>query len=159
MNLTTEEALTRGVAQILPSKKELGNLMSKRKIKLYNGFDPSMPSLHLGNLVGVMKLRQFQKLGHKVIFLIGDFTGMIGDPTDKTAARNQLTREKVTENAKTWKEELKNLLDFKGENPVQIMRNSDWSDRVTFKDLIYITSNFTVQQMIERDMFQVRLKE
>lgn len=155
-----EETLTRGVEKVYPTKKALEKLLrSGKKIKLYQGFDPSAPSLHFGNLVGVMKLRQFQKLGHKVIFLIGDFTGMIGDPTDKSAARKQLTRKEVTKNSENWKSELKNILNFEGKNPVTIMQNSEWSDKVTFKDLINITSNFTVQQMIERDMFQKRLKK
>ena len=153
-----EEALTRGVAQVLPDKKGLADLMAKKKIKLYQGFDPSMPSLHLGNFVGLMKLRQFQKLGHEVIFLVGDFTGIIGDPTDKLATRKKLTREQVLENAKSWKMQAGKVLDFEGENPAKMMFNSEWSDKISFRDLLEITSNFTVQQMIERDMFQERLK-
>lgn len=153
-----EEVLTRGVQQVLPDKKGLADLMAKRKIKLYQGFDPSMPSLHLGNFVGLMKLRQFQKLGHEVIFLVGDFTGMIGDPTDKLATRKKLSREQVLENAKAWKKQVSMLLDFDGKNPAKILFNSKWLDKISFKDLLEITSNFTVQQMIERDMFQERLK-
>lgn len=153
------EVLTRGVQQVLPSQKGLANLMTKKKIRLYQGFDPSAPSLHLGNFVGLMKLRQFQKLGHEVIFLVGDFTGMIGDPTDKLATRKQLTREEVLKNARAWKKQIAMLLETSGPNPVKIMFNSKWSDKVSFKDLIEITSNFTVQQMIERDMFQERLKK
>ncbi len=118
-----------------------------------------MSSLHLGNFVGLMKLRQFQKLGHEVIFLIGDFTGMIGDPTDKSATRRMLTREETIKNSQTWKEQASRVLEFKGPNAVKFMFNSQWLDKVSFKDLINITSNFTVQQMIERDMFQKRLKE
>mgnify|MGYP001564130068 CR=1 FL=1 len=154
-----DEVLTRGVQQVFPDKKGLANLMAKKKIKLYQGFDPSMPSLHLGNFVGLMKLRQFQKLGHEVIFLVGDFTGMIGDPTDKLATRKKLTREQVLENAKAWKKQASMVLDFEGPNPAKMMFNSEWSDKISFKDLIEITSNFTVQQMIERDMFQERLKK
>ncbi len=157
--MDTNEVLTRGVQQVLPDQKGLADLMQKRKIKLYQGFDPSAPSLHLGNFVGLMKLRQFQKLGHEVIFLVGDFTGMIGDPTDKLAARQKLTREKVLENAKAWKKQASMVLDFGGENPAKIIFNSKWSDKISFKDLIEITSNFTVQQMMERDMFQERLKK
>jgi tyrosyl-tRNA synthetase len=153
-----EEVLTRGVQQVLPDKKGLAALMAKRKIKLYQGFDPSAPSLHLGNFVGLMKLRQFQKLGHEVIFLVGDFTGMIGDPTDKLATRKKLTREEVLNNAKAWYKQAGKVLDFEGKNPAKIIFNSEWSDKITFKDLIEITSNLTVQQMIERDMFQERLK-
>lgn len=156
--ISIDNTLTRGVEQILPDKKSLAELMAKRKIKLYQGFDPSMPSLHLGNFVGLMKLRQFQKLGHEVIFLVGDFTGMIGDPTDKLSTRPKLTREEVLENAKIWKEQAGRVLDFEEPNPAKIMFNSEWSDKINFKDLIEITSNLTVQQMIERDMFQERLK-
>jgi len=154
-----QNALTRGVQQVLPDKKGLAELMAKRKIKLYQGFDPSMPSLHLGNLVGLMKLRQFQKLGHEVIFLVGDFTGMIGDPTDKLAVRKQLTREQVLSNAKSWKEQAAKALDFDGDNPARILFNSEWSDKMTFKDLIEISSHVTYAQLIERDMFQERIKK
>jgi tyrosyl-tRNA synthetase len=156
--MNIDEVLTRGVSEILPTKEGLKKLMEGKKIKLYQGFDPSMPSLHLGNFVGLMKLRQFQQLGHKVIFLIGDFTGMIGDPTDKSSSRKQLTRDDVTKNSDAWKKQVEMILDFSGDNPAEIKYNSEWSDKVTFKDLIEITSNFTVQQMIERDMYQERLK-
>jgi tyrosyl-tRNA synthetase len=153
-----DHVLTRGVAEILPNKDGLKKLMQQKKIRLYQGFDPSAPSLHLGNYVGLMKLRQFQKLGHEVIFLVGDFTGMIGDPTDKTATRKKLTREEVRDNSSAWIAQAGKLLDFSGKNPAKILYNSSWSDPITFKDLIEITSNFTVQQMIERDMFQDRIK-
>lgn len=158
MSLTIEDVLTRGVQQVLPNKDGLAQLMTERKISLYQGFDPSAPSLHLGNFVGLMKLRQFQKLGHKVIFLVGDFSGMIGDPTDKLAARKKLTREQVLENAKLWKKQASMILDFDGDNPAQIVFNSAWLDKLSFKDVIEIASNFTVQQLIERDMFQERIK-
>lgn len=156
--MDTNEVLTRGVQQVLPDKKGLSDLMSKRKIKLYQGFDPSMPSLHLGNFVGLMKLRQFQKLGHEVIFLVGDFTGMIGDPTDKLATRPKLTRNQVLENAKSWKKQASMLLDFEGKNPAKIMFNSKWTDKLSAKDIIEITSNVSYAQLIERDMFQERIK-
>lgn len=157
-SMNIEEVLTRGVEQVLPDKKGLAKLMAERKIKLYQGFDPSMPSLHLGNFVGLMKLRQFQKLGHEVIFLVGDFTGMIGDPTDKLSTRKKLTREQVLQNAKTWKQQAGKILDFDGPNAAKILFNSEWLDKVTFRDLIEITSNITHQQMIERDMYQERIK-
>jgi tyrosyl-tRNA synthetase len=152
------EALTRGVKQILPSRSGLVELMKKKSITLYQGFDPSMPSLHTGNLAGLMKLRAFQKLGHKVIFLIGDFTGMIGDP-DKLSTRKMLTHKKVRENAKKFKEQAGRVINFSGKNPAKLLFNSDWNFRLTFKDLIDITSKFTLQQMIERDMFQKRIKK
>jgi len=156
--ITIDNVLTRGVQKILPSKERLAKLMEEKKITLYQGFDPSMPSLHLGNFVGLMKLRQFQKLGHKVIFLVGDFTGMIGDPTDKLSTRPKLTRKQVLKNSENWKKQASMVLDFEGENKAEILFNSKWSDKITFKDLMEVASNFTVQQMIERDMFQERIK-
>ena len=96
---------------------------------------------------------------NKVIFLVGDFTGMIGDPTDKLATRKKLSREEVLENAKSWKNQASKILDFTGTNAAKILFNSQWNDKVSFKDLIETTSNFTVQQMLERDMYQERLQE
>jgi len=152
--------LTRGVEKIYPNKQALKKTLSgKKKIKLYQGFDPSMPNLHLGHLVGLIKLKQFQDLGHQVIFLIGDFTGMIGDPTNKKATRQRLSRQQVLANAKNWQKQAGKILSFSGKNPAQIKFNSKWNDRYTFKDIIKITANFTVQQMLERDFFQQRLKE
>lgn len=159
MNETIEELLTRGVQEILPSKKGLANLMAKRKISLYQGFDPSSPSLHLGHLIGIRKLAQFQKLGHKVIFLIGDFTGMIGDPTDKSAARKKMTKEEVLENARGWQKQIENVLKFDGENPAEIKYNSKWLANLDFEKILELAGHFTVQQMMERDFFQERVKK
>lgn len=158
MTMDIDEVLTRGVQQVLPSKKGLADLMAKRKIKLYQGFDPSAPSLHLGNFVGLMKLRQFQKLGHEVIFLVGDFTGMIGDP-DKESARQPLTREQVLENSKSWKKQAAKVIDFTGPNAAQIKYNSEWNDKLSFSDIVNISSKATYAQIIERDMFQKRISE
>lgn len=155
-----DELLERGVEKIYPSKKMLKKkLMSGDRISLYCGFDPSANALHIGNAIQLNKLSQFQELGHDVIFLIGDFTGMIGDPTDKTSARQQLTRKEVLKNAKNFQKQAEAYLDFEGDNPARVLYNSEWSDKVSFKDLIEITSNFTVQYMIQRDMFQKRMKE
>ncbi len=153
-----DEVLTRGVDKVYPDRKTVKQVLSRRKIRLYQGFDPSMPNLHLGNLVGLIKLKQFQDLGHQVIFLIGDFTGMIGDPTDKTTARKKLSRQQVLANAKKWRQQAGKILRFSGPNPAQIKFNSQWNDKISFKDLIDITANFTVQQMLERDFFTNRLK-
>jgi len=133
-------------------------MLSGKKIKLYCGYDPSAPTLHIGHMVTLRKLAQFQELGHEVIMLIGDFTGMIGDPTDKTASRKKLTREEVTENSKNYKKQASRFLKFSGSNPAEILHNSQWSDKLSFIDLIELASNFTVQQMIIRDMFQKRIK-
>ncbi|MHB8903499.1 MAG: tyrosine--tRNA ligase [Patescibacteria group bacterium] len=154
------ELLTRGVEKIYPSYQDLEKkLLSGDKIRLYCGFDPSANSLHIGNAIQINKLAQFQALGHEVIFLIGDFTGMIGDPTDKKAARKKLTREEVLKNSTDFQKQASAYLKFDGDNPAKVMYNSAWNDKLTFQDLIEIASNFTVQQMIQRDMFQERLKE
>jgi len=155
-----EEVLKRGVENIYPNREALEKvLMSGKKIRLYCGFDPSAPALHIGNAISLMKLGQFQDLGHEIIFLVGDFTGMIGDPTDKTAARKKLTRKEVLANAKNYKKQASAYIKFSGVNPAKIMYNSKWHDKLSFKDLIEVTANFTAQQMFARDMFQERIKQ
>lgn len=154
------DLLNRGVEKIYPSYQALEKkLLSGERIRLYCGFDPSAPALHIGNAIQLNKLAQFQALGHEVIFLIGDFTGMIGDPTDKKAARVKLSREDVLKNAADYQKQASAYLKFDGANPAKIMYNSAWNDKLNFQDLIELASNFTVQQMVQRDMFQERLKE
>ncbi len=154
------ELLTRGVEHVYPSKEFLEKeLVGGRQLSLYTGYDPTAPTLHIGHGITLLKLRQFQDLGHKVIFLIGDFTGMIGDPTDKMAARKKLTREEVRKNCAIYEEQAATILDFDGDNPVEIRFNSTWSDPLTFADVLEITSHFTVPRLLERDMFQERLKQ
>jgi tyrosyl-tRNA synthetase len=157
--LTINEVLTRGVVEILPNKKGLIDMMTRKKITLYQGFDPSIPSLHLGHLTGLIKLMQFQKLGHKVIFLVGDFTGMIGDPTDKLSTRPKLTHAQVMKNCQIWKEQASRVLDFSGKNKADIRFNHDWLNKLTPAEIVEICSKFTHQQLIERDMFQKRIRE
>jgi tyrosyl-tRNA synthetase len=155
-----KEALTRGVENIYPSRQALEKkLNSGQKIRLYCGFDPTAPTLHIGNAIQIRKLAQFQELGHEVIFLIGDFTGMIGDPSDKTTTRKKMTREEVLKNAKNYKKQASKILKFSGKNPAKILYNSQWNDKLSFVDLIELTSHFTVQQMLARDMFQKRVKQ
>ncbi len=155
-----DELLERGVETVYPSKADLKKkLLGGKRLRLYCGYDPSAPSLHIGNAISINKLSQFQDLGHEVIFLVGDFTGMIGDPTDKTAARKKLTREEVLQNSRNYKDQAAAFLRFTGENAAKIKYNSKWSDKLTFKDLIELSSHFTVQQMIVRDMFRERLKK
>lgn len=157
---TIEDILTRGVEQVFPDKEKLQELLlSGKRIKLYCGFDPTASSLHIGNAIQINKLAQFQKLGHRVIFLIGDFTALIGDPTDKTAVRQTMTRKQILENCKNYKKQAEIFLNFEGENPAEILYNSEWSDNLLFKDLIGLASNFTAQQMLKRDMFEKRLKD
>jgi tyrosyl-tRNA synthetase len=155
-----DELLTRGVENIYPSREELKKvLLSGKRLKLYCGYDPTAKSLHLGNAISINKLGQFQKLGHEVVFLIGDFTGMIGDPTDKSAARKKLTRKEALENSQNYQKQASGYLKFDGENPAKVLHNSEWRDKLTFKDLIELASNFTAQQMLQREMFKKRLEE
>jgi tyrosyl-tRNA synthetase len=155
-----EEVLSRGVETVYPDKDSLKKvLMSGKRIKLYCGFDPTGPSLHIGHGNQLRKLAQFQKLGHEVIFLIGDFTAMIGDPTDKSAARKQLTPKEVKINLSGWKKQAAAILDFDGANPVKIMYNSKWLGKLKLGEILDLASNFTVQRMMERDMFEKRAAE
>ena len=155
-----DETLERGVESIFPNRQALKDkLMTGNRLKLYCGYDPTASTLHIGNAITLRKLGQFQRLGHEVVMLIGDFTGMIGDPTDKLSARKKLSRDEVLKNSENYKKIASKFLDFSGQNPAKILYNSQWQDELAFKDLIELASNFTVQQMISRDMFQERIKE
>ncbi len=151
------EILNRGVEEVYIKKELEAALKSEKKLRIYYGVDPSGVEIHLGHAICLRKLQYLQQLGHKIIFLIGDFTGMIGDPTDKSAIRQPLTREQVLTNAKTYKEQIKSFLDFSGKNPAEIRFNSEWNDNLTFRNIIELSGRFTVQQLLERDMFQQRL--
>ncbi len=154
-----EELLNRGVEKIYPSKEELEKVLrSGKKLKVYQGFDPTGTQLHIGHLIGLKKLKQWQNLGHEVIFLIGDFTGMIGDPTGKDKTRVPLTREQVLENAKTYKEQASKVLNFAGVNPVKIKYNNDWLSKISSREIISITHLLSVNQIIKRDFFKNRLE-
>lgn len=153
------ELLTRGVEKIFPSREFLEKeLKSGRRLKIYTGYDPTAPTLHIGHGITLMKLRQFQDLGHEVIMLIGDFTGMIGDPTDKLAARRQLTHEEVMTNCQNYKKQASVILDFIGQNPVKVKYNSQWLGEMKLKEVLELAALFSVQQMEVRDMFEERIK-
>lgn len=156
-----DDILSRSISEILPSKESLKKeLMSGRQLKLYIGADATGPALHIGHATNYILLEKIRKLGHKIILLIGDFTARIGDPTDKKAARIQLTREQVIENTKTWIQQLSPIISFDDkDNPVEIVYNHDWLSKMSFEDVIDLASHFTVQRMLERDMFEKRLKE
>ncbi len=156
-----DELLSRSVREVLPSKEALKTrLMSGEKLRIYIGTDATGTSLHLGHSTNYLILEKFRQLGHEVIFLIGDFTSRIGDPTDKTAARTQLTREDVVSNVQTWLDQIRPIVNLDDPvNPVQIKYNHDWLSVLTFEDIIHLASHFTVQHMLERDMFEKRLTE
>ncbi len=154
-----KELLTRGVEEIILKEELEKALKAKKKLRIYLGVDPSGPVIHLGHAVILRKLREFQQMGHKIIFLIGDFTGMIGDPTDRTSERQPLTRKQVLENAKTYKEQVSKIINFGGKNSAELRFNSEWHDKLNFGEIINLSAHFTVQRILERDMFQKRIKE
>src|SRR3954469_3043067 len=120
-------------------------LATGKPLRVYAGFDPTAVDLHLGHLVPMLKLRQFQRLGHTVVFLIGTMTGMVGDPSDKTSARQMLTPEQVELNARTWLRQAFRVLD---ESKTEVARNGDWLSPMTFADVVQLASNFTVQEFL-----------
>ena len=152
-----DEILTRAIEKIYPNRETLESILrSDKKIRIYSGIDPT-GALHIGHMVFLRKLRDFQKLGHEIIILIGDFTARIGDPTDKLATRKQLSQEEVENNAKNYKNLVGKILDIDHAN-LRFLHNEEWSNKLKPVDLLEIASRFTVQQLIERDMFQARLK-
>ena len=151
---SVEHVLTRGVAEILPGKESLEKLLSEKKIRVYLGIDPTGSLLTLGHSVVLRKLQQFAELGHEVILLIGNGTVKIGDPTGKDSTRPELTDEQIEENFKTWKEQASKVLDF---SKITIKHNGDWLDKLTYSDMVKLMAKTTVQQLMERDMFQERL--
>lgn len=160
-NQKIDELLSRSIASILPGREKLKEvLLSGKKLRIYIGADATGPALHIGHATNYMVLERFRRLGHKVIILIGDFTAMIGDPTDKLAARQQLTRAQVEQNVATWLQQIRPLLGFGDEqNPPEVVYNSQWLGKLNLPDVLDIASHFTVQQMLERDMFEKRLTE
>lgn len=155
-----EQLLTRGVDHIYPSREALEKVLrSGKKLRLYQGFDPTGTQLHIGHAVALRKLRQFQDLGHHVIFLIGDGTGQAGDPSGKTASREKfMTREELRENARDYVKQAGKIVRFDGENPVEILYNGDWLNKLALIDILNIAEHFSLQQMLERDLYQERLK-
>ncbi|MFA6404834.1 MAG: tyrosine--tRNA ligase [Candidatus Paceibacterota bacterium] len=157
-----EELFARGtVVEILPTKDAfIEKLMKGEKLRIYIGVDPTAEALHLGHAKNIMFLEELRQLGNEVILLFGDFTARIGDPTGKSTTRKQLTEEEVKKNVSKWLDQVKPLINIEDkENPVKIMYNSEWLGKLTFAEIVDIASNFTVQQMIERDMFEKRIKD
>ena len=147
--------LLRGADEVLIKQELIEKLKEGRPLRIKAGFDPTAPDLHLGHTVLINKLKQFQDLGHEVMFLIGDFTGMIGDPTGKNVTRKPLTREEVIHNAKTYEEQIFKILDS---NKTRVMFNSSWMNAMSSADLIQLAAKHTVARMLERDDFSKRFK-
>lgn len=156
-----EELLTRGVQAIYPTKDELEKVLrSGKKLRLYQGFDPTGTQLHIGHMVGFRKLRQWQDLGHEVIFLIGDGTGQAGDPSGKIKARDKFfNRDELRTNAKEYVMQASKIVRFTGKNPVKILYNGDWLNKLGLVELLDILGKLSLQQLIERDLFQERMKQ
>ena len=156
--MSTAEALeliARGTDEILIEEELVKKLEKGRPLRIKAGFDPTAPDLHLGHTVLINKLRQFQKLGHDIYFLIGDFTGMIGDPTGKNVTRKPLTREQVLENARSYEEQIFKILDKK---KTKVVFNSEWMGKMDAADMVQLASSQTVARMLERDDFSKRYK-
>tara|TARA_R110002072_G_scaffold4650_1_gene32145 strand:- start:32 stop:1246 length:1215 start_codon:yes stop_codon:yes gene_type:complete len=156
--VSVEDALAiikRGVEEIIVEEGLVKKLESGKKLRIKAGFDPTAPDLHLGHTVLINKLKQFQDLGHEVLFLIGDFTGMIGDPTGKSATRPPLTKEQVQQNAETYKEQVFKILDSK---LTTVVFNSEWMSRMSAAEMIQLAGQYTVARMLERDDFSKRFK-
>jgi len=155
---STEEALAlikRGAEEILLESELVKKLEKGRPLRIKAGFDPTAPDLHLGHTVLINKMRQFQDLGHEVLFLIGDFTGMIGDPSGKSATRPAMTPEDIKANAETYKEQVFKILDPK---KTRIMFNSSWMGEMNAADMVTLAAKHTVARMLERDDFSKRYK-
>ena len=149
------ELISRGAEEVLIEEELKKKLDSGKRLNIKAGFDPTAPDLHLGHTVLINKLRQFQTLGHQIIFLIGDFTGMIGDPSGKSATRPPLSAEEVKENANTYQEQIFKILD---PDLTKVVFNSSWMNKVNAADLIRLASHHTVARMLERDDFDKRYK-
>lgn len=158
MNTETNQALAiikRGVDEILVEQELIEKLKLNRPLRIKAGFDPTAPDLHLGHTVLINKLRQLQDLGHQVLFLIGDFTGMIGDPTGKSATRSPLTREQVLENAQSYADQVFKILD---KSKTEIVFNSTWLNALGAPGMLKLAASHTVARMLERDDFSKRFK-
>ena len=153
MSQETLNLLRRGTSEIIHEAELADRLSAGRSLRIKAGFDPTAPDLHLGHTVLITKLRQFQDLGHQVIFLIGDFTGMIGDPSGKNATRPPLSREEVAVNAQTYREQIFKVLD---PDRTEVAFNSQWMDKMNAADVIRLAAQHTVARMLERDDFHKR---
>jgi len=149
------ELLSRGVEKIYPSREVLEKVLGQKKIRLYLGIDPTGSRLHLGHTIPLRKLQEFANLGHEAILLIGTGTVLVGDPSQRAGAREQIGEDEIQKNIATWRKQAEKILDF---SKVQIKQNGDWLLKLTMKDLIKISANISAVQLFKRDMFQERLQ-
>jgi len=151
------EVISRGTVELLPLEELKNKLETSRRenkpLRIKQGFDPTAPDIHLGHTVGIRKLRQFQELGHRVIVIIGDYTGMVGDPSEKSSTRPRLTHQDVMANAQTYEKQFFKILD---REKTEVRYNGDWFSRMSFAEIMNLASKFTVARMLERDDFAKR---
>ena len=154
---TLEELLTRGVANIISNKADLRKkIESGQKLNVYLGIDPTSTKIHLGHAVQLRKLNAFAKLGHNVTFLIGDFTSLIGDTSDKDTERPVLSKEEIEKNFQTYKAQAEKIVDF---SKVTVVHNSDWLSKLSFEDIVKLTQHFSVGDFVGRELIRKRLSE
>ncbi|OGY18339.1 MAG: tyrosine--tRNA ligase [Candidatus Chisholmbacteria bacterium RIFCSPLOWO2_01_FULL_50_28] len=151
-----DSLLSRRVDKILPSKEGLKQLITTRKIRLYQGFDPTGAKLHLGHTIGLRKLMEFASLGHEVIFLFGTGTVLVGDPSQRESGRKVLKGEEIESNIRTWKKQVEPIVDF---TKVTIRKNADWLTNLSLKEIITVASHISAIQLFKRDMFKRRLDQ
>ena len=151
-----KELLSRNVEELIVEKSLEAKLESGKQLRIKYGADPSRPDLHLGHSVPIRKLKEFQELGHQVVFIIGDYTATIGDPSGKSKTRPALSIEEVKENAKSYFDQVGQILDLE---KTEVHYNSEWFSKLSFEDILKLTAKFTVARILERDEFAKRLKE
>ena len=152
---TASNLLTRAVSNVIPKNLAEEKVQSGKPMRLYWGIDPTGDKIHLGHSVPLRKMKQFVDAGHHVIFLIGSFTAMIGDPSDKESMRQPMTREQVDKNFQSYKRQAAKILDF---SKVEVRYNHEWLEKLSLQQLLELASHFTIQQMEERDMFKRRME-
>lgn len=151
-----DEILKRGIANIIPDKKILKEKLLKEKLNIYMGIDPTAPKIHLGHAVPLRKLQRLAQLGHNVTLLIGDFTALIGDTSDKDTERPVLTEKEIEENFQTYKKQAEKILDF---SKIKVVHNSQWLKKLTYEEIIKLFRVFSLNDFISRELIAKRLKE
>lgn len=155
----SDDLLSRGINKIYPDRQTLEQVLKERKISIYWGIDPTAPDLHLSNMENLLILKRFQDLGHKIIMLIGDATAQVGDPSERATKRRRITKDQVLQNAREYQNQAEKIVNFTGDNPARLVFNSEWWEKMTFLEVMdKVGYHFTSQQLLERSMFQNRIK-
>ena len=153
------EIISRGTVDLLPEEdfraKLRKSIADNRPLRVKQGFDPTSPDIHLGHAVGIRKLKQFQDLGHQIVLIVGDYTGLIGDPSGQSATRPQLSYDKIMENAETYQQQFFKILD---RSKTEVRRNGEWFEKMDFQQIMHLATTFTVARLLERDEFAARMK-